>query len=150
MAYKKQTWTDYDDSLSEVVNINKGAVVTPERMNKIEAGIEQTELSLTQQLAHSNQEITELETKKVDSTYFETIIGSLSSGGPRGLFYSISALKTKYPAGQLGTFLVFDDSFLDGAHAFIWDGTKWTDLGLYYSNEFDAFATEENEVWEVS
>ena len=39
MAYQKQTWRDYDDTKTELVNMNNGAVVTPERMNHIETGI---------------------------------------------------------------------------------------------------------------
>ena len=39
MTYKKQTWRDYDDTKTEIQNLNNGAVVTPERMNHIETGI---------------------------------------------------------------------------------------------------------------
>lgn len=41
MAYEKQNWVPYDDNLSEEENINVGAVVTAERMNHIESGIQQ-------------------------------------------------------------------------------------------------------------
>lgn len=39
MTYRKQTWRDYDDTKTEIQNLNNGAVVTPERMNHIETGI---------------------------------------------------------------------------------------------------------------
>ena len=39
MTYQKQTWRDYDDTKTEVVNMGQGAVVTPARMNHIETGI---------------------------------------------------------------------------------------------------------------
>lgn len=41
MSYEKQNWVPYDDNLSEEENINVGAVVTAERMNHIESGIQQ-------------------------------------------------------------------------------------------------------------
>ena len=62
MAYQKQTWRDYDDTKTELQNVNNGAVVTPERLNHMETGIansvdkstfEQNNLSLAQQLAQN-------------------------------------------------------------------------------------------------
>lgn len=41
MSYEKQNWVPYDDNLSEEENINVGAVVTAERMNHLESGIQQ-------------------------------------------------------------------------------------------------------------
>ncbi|KAF1291042.1 glycerophosphodiester phosphodiesterase family protein [Candidatus Enterococcus leclercqii] len=41
MAYEKQNWVPYDDNLSEEENINVGAVVTAERMNHLESGLQQ-------------------------------------------------------------------------------------------------------------
>lgn len=40
MAYEKQTWVSYDDNKTEEQNIQNGAVVTAERMNHIENGVE--------------------------------------------------------------------------------------------------------------
>lgn len=40
MAYEKQTWISYDDNKTEEQNIKDGAVVTAERMNHIEDGVE--------------------------------------------------------------------------------------------------------------
>ncbi len=39
MAYQKQTWRDFDDTKTDLQNINNGAVVTTERLNHIENGI---------------------------------------------------------------------------------------------------------------
>lgn len=41
MSYEKQTWVPYDDNLSEEENINAGAIVTAERMNYLEGGLQQ-------------------------------------------------------------------------------------------------------------
>lgn len=40
MAYEKQIWNQYDDLKTEEENIENGAVVTDNRMNHIEEGIE--------------------------------------------------------------------------------------------------------------
>lgn len=40
MAYEKQTWISYDDNKTEEQNVKDGAVVTAERMNHIEDGVE--------------------------------------------------------------------------------------------------------------
>ena len=40
MAYEKQNWLPYDDNKTEEENIETGAVVTAERMNHIEDGVE--------------------------------------------------------------------------------------------------------------
>lgn len=83
----------------------------------------------------TNSFLNRLQLEKVDKSYFDLIIASLGTGGPRDVFYSIIALKTKYPNGEQGTFLVFDSSFPDGAHSFIWNGTTWVDLGPYQATE---------------
>ena len=41
MAYEKQTWVSYDDNKTEEQNIKDGAVVTAERMNHLENGLDQ-------------------------------------------------------------------------------------------------------------
>lgn len=39
MSYQKQIWREYDDTKTELQNMQNGAVVTPERLNHIETGI---------------------------------------------------------------------------------------------------------------
>lgn len=51
MTYQKQTWNNYNDSLSVEQNKANKALVTAEGLNHIETGIEQVEFSLSQQLA---------------------------------------------------------------------------------------------------
>ncbi|MGM0238525.1 hypothetical protein [Enterococcus sp. AZ103] len=53
MAYTKQTWKQYDDNKTEEQNIQDGAVVTAERMNHIEEGIDQ-QAPLTDFTTHKN------------------------------------------------------------------------------------------------
>ncbi|MGL9877969.1 GDSL-type esterase/lipase family protein [Enterococcus sp. DIV0240d] len=70
---------------------------------------------------------------KADKTYVDSMLSSIAQGGPRELFYSLAALKAKYPSGADGTYLVFDSATTDGAHSYIWDKSVsiWKDLGIY-------------------
>lgn len=70
---------------------------------------------------------------KAEKTYVDSMLSSIAQGGPRELFYSLTALKTKYPNGSDGTYLVFDSATTDGAHSYMWDAstTSWKDLGIY-------------------
>nr|DAU34648.1 MAG TPA: GDSL-like Lipase/Acylhydrolase [Caudoviricetes sp.] len=109
MVYQRHFWKDYDESKTETQNIEDGAVVTTEKLNEMEVGID----------------------SKSDKTYVDAMLSSIAQGGPRELFYSLSALESKYPNGASGTYLVFDSNFMDGAHSYIWNESKWIDLGIY-------------------
>lgn len=111
MVYRRHFWKDYDESKTETQNIEDGAVVTTEKLNEMEVGID----------------------SKADKTYVDSMLSSIAQGGPRELFYSLAALKLKYPNGADGTYLVFDSSATDGAHVYIWDSNNkiWKDLGIY-------------------
>lgn len=47
MAYEKQTWVPYDDNKTEEENIQAGAVVTAERMNYLETGLDEHDKNTT-------------------------------------------------------------------------------------------------------
>lgn len=90
MAYQRQYWKDYDESKTETQNIETGSVVTAERLNVLENGV----------VLNYN----ELDIKKSDKTYVDSMLSSIAQGGPRELFYSLTALKAKYPSGADGTY----------------------------------------------
>ena len=71
---------------------------------------------------------------KASTSYVETLMANITDGSPKELFYSINAMKTKYPSGAIGPMLVFDSSHVDGAHSYIWDGMQWQDAGIYQSS----------------
>ncbi|MGX7025878.1 SGNH/GDSL hydrolase family protein [Vagococcus hydrophili] len=121
MVYIAQHWNDYDENMTETQNIENGAVVTSERMNRIEGGV-------VENFNHLNQ-------RKSDITYVDSLIGSVATGGPRDVFYSVKALNDRYPKGSDGTYLVFDSTLTEGAHTFIWKQNKWVDLGVYQGIE---------------
>lgn len=78
-------------------------------------------------------QLTQMENDKADKTYVNSILTDIAKGGPQGLFNSVSELTRTYPNGKEGTWLVFDSSFDDGAHSFMWDSanSNWKDLGVY-------------------
>lgn len=47
MAYEKQTWIPYDDNKTEEQNIQNGAVVTAERINHLETGLDEHDKNTT-------------------------------------------------------------------------------------------------------
>lgn len=108
--------------------------------------VEKAEFSaLVAVLADANQFRTDIESleiikadktqvaSKAEKTYVDSMLTSIAQGGPRELFYSLAALKAKYPNGADGTYLVFDSTTTDGAHSYMWDKTAsvWKDLGIY-------------------
>ncbi|MFT8584643.1 BppU family phage baseplate upper protein [Liquorilactobacillus hordei] len=82
--------------------------------------------------ARENNQDTQIATKS-DKSYVDTMLSSIAQGGPKGIYYSLSALQTAFPSGADGTYLVFDSSSTDGAHSYIWDSSAkvWKDLGVY-------------------
>lgn len=72
MPYQQQFWRDYDENLTETQNIERGAVVTTERLNNIENGVvaNYSELNSTKAdktaLATTNATVEGLASSKVD------------------------------------------------------------------------------------
>lgn len=67
---------------------------------------------------------------KADLTYVETMLAAAVSGAPKGVYTTLNALKTAYPQGTEGVFLV-----LENGHIYIWNATVWTDAGAYQGVE---------------
>lgn len=57
MSYEKQTWNKYDELKTEEENIENGAVVTDNRMNHIEEGIESNDKANSSQSQSMNKHI---------------------------------------------------------------------------------------------
>ncbi|OTN77064.1 hypothetical protein A5886_002144 [Enterococcus sp. 8G7_MSG3316] len=91
--------------------------------------------------AEVDSKVNPLVSGKADKTYVDSMLSSIAQGGPRELFYSLAALKAKYPNGADGTYLVFDSATTDGAHSYIWDSSTraWKDLGVYQAVMLDNF-----------
>ena len=89
--------------------------------------------TLGQRLDETTAQLAQIENEKASINYVDAILMDIAKGGPKGPFNSINELKTTHPNGEDGTWLVFDSSFTDGAHSFMWDSTNsvWKDLGVY-------------------
>lgn len=104
MAYQKQTWRDYDDTKTELVNMNNGAVVTPERMNHIETGIANSadKQEVTAQLAQTNRVKIGGGVKAEPEDMSSDLLGLITGeGGPINLEtipqdYSVTPKKTTF------------------------------------------------------
>lgn len=51
-------------------------------------------------------------------------------------FNTLEDLKSKYPSGADGAFLVFDNGNNDGCHVYIFKDNAWKDFGVYQSQVF--------------
>ena len=51
-------------------------------------------------------------------------------GSPKGVYASLSALQTAFPTGASGVYLTSDNG-----HWYYWNGSAWTDGGVYQSSE---------------
>lgn len=115
------------DSAALATNFEERAL---EKLAEIQPDFYQFKTDTAAQFEHTANSITDIEFKKVDYAYLDSVIASLSvSGGPRDVFYSIAALKNAFPNGAIGIYLVFDSSLTDGAHMFRWVTNDWIDLG---------------------
>lgn len=89
--------------------------------------------NLEEQYAPKLTEVTVQLAKKATINYVDALLMDIAKGGPKGFFNSKATLLSTYPTGTTGTWLVFDSSFTDGAHSFMWDSINsvWKDLGVY-------------------
>lgn len=51
-------------------------------------------------------------------------------GSPKGVYANLSALQTAFPSGASGVYLTSDNG-----HWYYWNGSAWTDGGVYQSSE---------------
>lgn len=66
-------------------------------------------------------------------------------------FNTLEDLKSKYPSGADGAFLVFNNGNNDGSHVYIFKDNAWTDFGIYQAtaiadNSIDRLKIKENAI----
>lgn len=66
--------------------------------------------------------------QKADKTEVETAIANMGSASPKGTYATLSALRTAYPNGTTGIYVVTDDG-----KWYYWSGSAWTAGGQYQS-----------------
>lgn len=77
-------------------------------------------------------------------TYVNGLFSGLGNMSPKGGFPTLSALQAAYPNGAEGIYLVSADS-----HWYYWNGSSWTDGGVYQAMPWSDFLTTQNQPWEV-
>ena len=70
-------------------------------------------------------------------TSVENELSNVASGSPKGVYATLAALQAAYPTGTTGIYVVSDDG-----HWYYWNGTAWTDGGVYLSTA-DAASKDE-------
>lgn len=85
-------------------------------------------------------------TKKADQSFVDSQLASIVSGAPKGTFATLVTLKTKYPNGTDGVFLV-----LETGNWYYWNASAldWELGGLYQAVSWDEYTTEEDESWVI-
>lgn len=86
--------------------------------------------TLKARLDKDYNEVTAQLAEKAQQTYVETMLATAVSGAPKGFYNTLAALKSAYPQGTDGVFLV-----LENGHIYIWDGAQWADAGVYQGIE---------------
>ncbi|SFE48707.1 hypothetical protein SAMN04487887_113108, partial [Enterococcus casseliflavus] len=126
MVYQRHFWKDYDESKTETQNIKDGAVVTTEKLNEMEVGIDskadRNDLNVT------NQNVLKLETNKVDKGGNEQVtLGMLSQ--------SVKEAMTGGSVAVVGPNSVNTTNIVDGATT----RPKFADT---VTNEFNNYAED--------
>ena len=120
MSYQKQAWRDYDDTKTELQNLQNGAVVTPERMNHIETGIANSA---------NKEEVTAQLAQKAEQEELNTVSGQIDN-------LIANAGNTDGNAELLDIRVG-------------WDGVTYPTAGDAVRS-IQQFMTEENQIWRVN
>lgn len=139
-----QNITLQDPSSAELVaaRTKEDATTYPtlgERLNGIDSSLADipnqefiTEKAKQVDLDITNSNISNLQSTKADQSFVDSQFASIVSGAPKGTYTDLLALKSAYPTGAEGIFLVLEDG-----HWYYWNGTttEWTDGGVYQATE---------------
>lgn len=70
-------------------------------------------------------------------TSVENELSSVASGSPKGVYSTVSDLETAYPTGTTGIYVVSASG-----HWYYWNGTAWTDGGVYQATAIPNYSIE--------
>ena len=108
MVYQRHYWKEYDENKTETQNIEAGAVVTTEKLNEMEVGID----------------------SKADKIETNEQISKIGTASPKEAFDTLDQLKNKYPNGADGVFVVKADN------KWYYYKSEWTEGGEYLTANF--------------
>ena len=69
------------------------------------------------------------QSEEVTNEIEDLIVNGVIDGSPRGVYNNLSALQTTYPSGASGVYVCSDNG-----HWYYWNGTAWTDGGVYQTD----------------
>lgn len=127
-------------------HISERMTAAQEDMDSIEEQVKNNDVVKTVVYEANKSEVTQRLSQKAEQSYVDNALANMSDGSPKELFYSLTALKNKYPSGSVGTMLVYDVSHTDGTHSYFWNGTLWEDLGLYQGSKVAAASLSGDEL----
>src|SRR5690625_4588347 len=111
------------------------------------------------QLAHNEQQIDSLDSSKLSKaegatkyelqqtdsdirSYLAIQLYQIGNMTPKGAYTTLQELENAYPNGSEGVYIVQSEG-----HWYFWNGSSWTDGGLYQAMPWDEFMTEQDEEW---
>lgn len=77
------------------------------------------------------------QSEEVTNEIEDLIVNGVIDGSPRGVYANLSALQTAYPSGANGVYLTRDNG-----HWYYWNGSAWSDGGIYQAIEPSPEVTE--------
>lgn len=69
------------------------------------------------------------QSEEVANEIEELIVNGVIDGSPKGVYADLSALQTAFPSGASGVYLTRDNG-----HWYYWNGSAWTDGGVYQTD----------------
>lgn len=91
--------------------------------------INEVDSRLTAQLAERamKTDISTLDARKTDKSYVDSKVQQVASGAPKGVYPTLADLKSAFPNGDAGNYVVTANG-----HIYNWNGTDWVDTGILY------------------
>lgn len=92
-------------------------------------------LALQNEITVRKQADDQLNDRKADKTYVDSVVKQIGQAGPLGVYPSLSALTTAKPTGDKGTYVTTDNG-----HWYYWDLGSWRDGGVYQGTQSSEFS----------
>lgn len=101
------------------------------RITALEGDVETLQIdsaAIDAELTEAVQDIGALSVSKSDKSYVDTLVASVGSGSPAGVYALLTDLQAAFPTGNANIYLVTADG-----NWYYWNGSAWTAGGVYQS-----------------
>lgn len=137
---KQRTIVDFTEASSTSFILNVGLpagtkveAVTISFVQPLASDVQQQIDSMLQQYGFNTVRINEVNlevSKKANKSYVDTLLTSLGSGSPKGVFSTLGNLQVAKPTGDSNIYVVSADG-----KWYYWNGTSWVAGGVYQATE---------------